>query len=132
MKRSVTKSALPRSTVSKTYQAPSDVTLTLGLSRRTENASANILLKARSAKIATPTTSGQRIHLVTLCVNLIHQSALMSFATGMAHALRELVLLNAFVIRDTLGSGARNALIKISSTLSVMVMRLISQRSKVA
>jgi hypothetical protein len=56
----------------------------------------------------------------------------MSFATGMAHAQREPVLLNVFAIQSTLGKGARNALIKISSTLSVMVKILISQWSKVA
>ena len=96
------------------------------------NASANIHFKAKSAKIARHTTSGQRIHSGTLCVSLIHQSALMSFATGMAHAQREPVLLNVFAIRGTLGNGARNALIEISSTLSVMVIILIFQRSKIA
>jgi hypothetical protein len=96
------------------------------------NASANIHLKVKSAKNATHTTSGRRIHLGTLYVNLIPQSALMSFAMDMAHAQRELALLNAFAIRGTPGNGARNALTKISSTLSVMVTILISQMSKVA
>ena len=95
------------------------------------NASANIHLKVKSAKNATHTTSGRRIHSGTLCVNLILQSALTSFATDMAHAQREPVPLNVFAIRSTQGNGARNALTKISSTLSVMVMILISQRSKV-